>query len=226
MTRLAILREKVYIIEWQIGISGNNVIRTARSLLKNTKYINIEIVHEGRRLYVLPALFRCSNVSTLIWSSFRVVDLIIGPYICLVVARDNFLGWPEAKPMKNPTSDKTAKFIWEDLIRRYEVFREINVDGEEEFKRAGIQELNKLDIKWRIISVYNSKANGMIERGHLLIVKMFFALSEGGKLPWLKYLATVLLAIRTTIHISTGYTPFSILYGKEPVLPIETRYPT
>jgi hypothetical protein len=147
-------------------------------------------------------------------------------YDCLVVARDDFSGWPEAKPMKNPTSKKIAKFIWTDVICRHGLFGKLKVDGGSEFKGAVIKELNKLGIRRIMISAYNAKANGMVERGHQPIASALIALTMGGKKPWVDLLPWVLFADRTTVHGPTGFTPFYMVYGREAVLPVETRFPT
>ena len=42
----------------------------------------------------------------------------------------------------------------------------------------------------------------------------------------MKHLPTVLFADRTTVYQPTGKTPFFMVYGREAVLPVETRYPT
>lgn len=149
-----------------------------------------------------------------------------GMFDSLVVARDDFSGWVEAKPMKNPTSKKIAKFIYNDIICRHGVFGHIRLDGGPEFKGAVIKELNRLGIRRTTISAYNSKANGMIERGHQPIIVALIALTKRGKKSWLEHLPTVLFADRTTIHRPTGCTPFYMVYGREAVLPVETRFPT
>jgi hypothetical protein len=147
-------------------------------------------------------------------------------YDSLVVARDDFSGWVEARPLKNPTSKKIAKFIWEEIICRHGLFGQLKVDGGPEFKGAVIQELNKLGINRIVISAYNSKANGMAERGHQPIVQALIALTMGGKKPWVDLLPYVLFADRVTVHGPTGFTPFYMVYGREAVLPVETRFPT
>jgi hypothetical protein len=85
-------------------------------------------------------------------------------YDCLVVARDDFSGWVEAKPLKTPTSKKVAKSIHQEIICRHGVFGRMKVDGGVEFKGAVIQELRKLEIRRVMVSAYNAKANGMVER--------------------------------------------------------------
>ena len=144
----------------------------------------------------------------------------------LVVARDDFSGWVEARPLHNPTSKKVAKFIWEEIVYRHGLFRHLKVDGGAEFKGAVIQELNKLGINRIVISAYNSKGNGMIERGHQPIIQALIALTMGGKKPWVDLLPYVLFADRVTVHGPTGFTPFYMVYGREAVLPVETQFPT
>jgi reverse transcriptase-like protein/integrase-like protein len=196
-------------------IDCRKYVQECRACQHRDKTREEEALHPSR---VVP-IFGCVGIDVV-----KLPDC--GPYNCLVVARDDFSGWPEAKPMKNPTAKKIAQFLWSDVICRHGVFGEIKVDGGGEFKKEVVRELQKLGIKRRIISAYNSKGNGMIERGHQPIINALLVLTAGGKLPWLPFLATVLLADRTTVHAPTGYTPFFMMYGREAVLPVETRYPT
>ena len=38
---------------------------------------------------------------------------------------------------------------------------------------------------------------------------------------WNDHLQTVLFAYRTAIHESTGYTPFLVMFGRSPCLPVD-----
>ena len=49
---------------------------------------------------------------------------------------------------------------------------------------------------------------------------------DDAKGKWVKELPHVLWTYRTTPHRSIGETPFSITYGTETVIPLETRFPT
>ncbi|KAF8857856.1 hypothetical protein BDZ45DRAFT_592203 [Acephala macrosclerotiorum] len=81
----------------------------------------------------------------------------------LIVIRNDFFDWIEIKPIKNSTSKKIVKFIYNNIICRYGVFGHIKLDEELEFKETVIKELNRLEIRRIIIFAYNSKANKMIE---------------------------------------------------------------
>jgi hypothetical protein len=39
-------------------------------------------------------------------------------------------------------------------------------------------------------------------------------------------LSAILFANRTTVHGPTGHTPFYMVYGREPILPVESKVPT
>jgi RNase H-like domain found in reverse transcriptase/Integrase zinc binding domain len=142
----------------------------------------------------------------------------------LVVAREDLSGWPEARPLVEATSEAIADFIWEEIVCRHGVFGKLVVDGGPENKGAAKAFTTKYGIHRIQISAYNSKANGGIERGHRSIGEALARMSGGGR-RWIRNLSAVLLAERTSIHAPTGVTPFSLIYGREAVLPYETRFP-
>ena len=49
---------------------------------------------------------------------------------------------------------------------------------------------------------------------------------DDAKDKWVEELPHVLWTYRTTPHRSTGETPFSMTYGAEAVIPLETSFPT
>ena len=49
---------------------------------------------------------------------------------------------------------------------------------------------------------------------------------EDAKGKWVEELSHVLWTYRTTPRRSTGETPFSMTYGAEVVIPLETGFPT
>jgi hypothetical protein len=91
-----------------------------------------------------------------------------------------------------------------------------------EFKAEVLDLLNEWGVERIQISAYHAQANGMIERGHGPLKN---ALSKLGS-DWPTNLTAVLFADRTTVHRPTGYTPFYMIYGREPILPVESRFPT
>jgi hypothetical protein len=142
----------------------------------------------------------------------------------LVVAREDLSGWPEARALSHATAEEVADFIWEEIICRHGVFGRLVIDGGPENQGIAAAFVKKYGIERIQISAYNSKAAGMVERGHRSIAEALSRMG-GGRKRWRKNLAAVLLAERTSVHGPTGVTPFSLVYGREAVLPFETRYP-
>jgi hypothetical protein len=60
-------------------------------------------------------------------------------------------------------SRQIAKFLWEDVICRHGIFRQLTVDEDLENKDVMEQLAADYGIKRVMISAYNSKANGIIE---------------------------------------------------------------
>ena len=70
------------------------------------------------------------------------------------------------------------------------------------------------------------QGNGQAEAVNKAIVNELKKRLDDAKGKWVKELPHVLWTHRTTPHKSTGETPFSMTYGAEVVIPLETSFPT
>lgn len=148
-------------------------------------------------------------------------------YKYIVVAIDYFSKWSEAKPLENKNAISIALFLYE-LICRFGCFSiQINDQGRE-FVNSLSDKLHQLTgTKQRITSAYHPQANGLVERQNRTIKeKLLKILDDDHQDDWPKALNGVLFAHRTAIHNSTGLSPYRILYGRDPVLPIDVKFMT
>ena len=144
----------------------------------------------------------------------------------LVVAHDDFSGWPEARASSAATSMAVARFLYEDVICRHGCFQRLILDGGPENKDV-VDDLAQRYRIWRIVtSAYHPQANGMVERGHQPIVDGLAKMTDGGRYNWVRNLHAILWADRTTVKRTTGMSPYRINYGNDGVLPIELANPT
>jgi hypothetical protein len=88
-----------------------------------------------------------------------------------------------------------------------------------------MQFVTDYSIKRVVISPYNVKANGMIERGHKSIIDALAKMTKGGIDKWVRNLHTVLWVDKIIIRKSTGYTPFYLNISMEAILPIKLNIP-
>src|SRR5450755_4106685 len=131
----------------------------------------------------------------------------------LVLTRDDLSGWIKGRALGAANSRQVAKFLWEDVICRHKIFGQLTVDGSPENKDVIKQLAADYGIKRVVISAYNSKANGIIERGYPPIVNALAKITDSGEGNWVQNFHAVLWADRTIMRKSTGYTPFYLNVG-------------
>ena len=73
-------------------------------------------------------------------------------------------------------------------------------------------------------TIFYLQANGLVERQNRTIkTKLLKILGDQGE-RWVSCFEGVLFAHRTAKHASTGFSPFRLLYGREPKLPVDVKY--
>jgi hypothetical protein len=77
------------------------------------------------------------------------------------------------------------------------------------------------NIKRVVISLYNAKANGIIERDHKFIVDILAKMIKEGISKWIRNLHAVFWANKIIIRKSIGYISFCLNIGMEAILLIE-----
>ena len=158
--------------------------------------------------------------------SLDIVHIKAGKFAYLLVARDDLSGWVEARPLAKLSAEKVAQFLEEDWFARYGSLRLVTVDGGAEFRGRLMTLVQSCGAKFGRVTEYYPEGAGMIERGHQQIkdalVKMC---GEDGK-RWQVALPAVIFAYRISVKRSTGYSPYKLLYGQRPVLPVDIELNT
>ena len=153
--------------------------------------------------------------------SMDAVHLKAGGAKYLIVARDDFSGWVEAKILNNLTSEAVAAFLQEHWTMRYGLAQAYSTDGGSEFGGALAAMLRALPGQHRVSTPYYPEGQGMVERGHgplkAALVKMA---GESGK-NCRKFLPLVLFADQISTKRTTGYSPYELVFGQRAVLPLD-----
>ncbi|XP_052190043.1 uncharacterized protein LOC127799867 [Diospyros lotus] len=140
----------------------------------------------------------------------------------LLVATDYFTKWIEAEALATISARKVEAMVWKDIVCRFGIPRVINTDHGKQFDCDSFRNFCKgLDIQLRISSVAYPQANGQVEVSNRTILHGLKTRLEGAKGAWVDELPTVLWAYRTTSRVSTGETPFNLVYGTEALIPVE-----
>ena len=134
---------------------------------------------------------------------------------------DHLTGWPEAFP----TPDKTADTIVSTFINKYSPVhmcpQYILLDNGTEFKNSLMdQVLQQLGIDRIFSAPYHPQSNGKLEVFHKYLKPTLEKLCEKDPGNWDKYLNQVLASYRETLNLATEETPFFLVYGRDPNLPL------
>ncbi|GJZ99354.1 reverse transcriptase domain-containing protein [Tanacetum coccineum] len=145
----------------------------------------------------------------------------------LIVAMDYFTKWIEAKPVATITGSQVKKFVWENIVCRFGLPREIISDNGMQFRDNPFKDwCEKLCIQQHFASVKHPQTNGLVERANRSLGEGIKARLGKENKNWLEEISHVLWAHRTMIKSSNGDTPFSLTYGTEAVIPAEIGMPT
>ncbi|GJV30592.1 reverse transcriptase domain-containing protein [Tanacetum coccineum] len=159
---------------------------------------------------------------------------IVGPFPVaagglkfLIVAIDYFTKWIEAKAVATITGNQVKRFVWDNIVCRFGLPGEIVSDNGKQFCDNPFKDwCARLSITQRFASVKHPQTNGLVERANRSLGEGIKARLDRHKGRWVEELSHVLWAHRTTIKVSTGDTPFSLVYGTEAVIPAEIGMPT
>ena len=75
-------------------------------------------------------------------------------------------------------------------------------------------------------SPYHAQTNGQVERMNQTIIHMISKLEEDRKACWSEHLPELLLAYNATRSAVTGYSPYYLLFGRRPRIPVDYLFPT
>ena len=72
----------------------------------------------------------------------------------------------------------------------------------------------------------HAQTNGQVERMNQTIIRMIGKLEEEKKACWSEHLPELLMAYNATRSAVTGYSPYYLLFGRRPRIPVDYLFPT
>ena len=145
-----------------------------------------------------------------------------GNYEYILVIVDHFTKFAQAYPTKNKSTTTAARHLYNDFLLRFGIPAKLLSDQGKEFDSKVIHELCKLTgVKKIRTTPYHPQGNGITERMNRTILHMLRTLPETAKSKWPGMLNKLVHAYNCTRHSVTGYTPFRLMFGREPILPID-----
>ena len=143
-------------------------------------------------------------------------------YTYLFTVQDSFTKWAEAFPTKSCTTEVAALLLYREIFRRFGCPRVLVSDQGQAFEAKAFAEFCSLlgIIKNRTCATH-PQANGLVERFHRSLLSMLRACCIDNPASWDKVLPACLFAYNSSVHASSGFSPFFLQFGREPCLPLD-----
>jgi hypothetical protein len=139
----------------------------------------------------------------------------------IVHARCSLSSYPEWRMLRLENARTLGTFIFEDILCRWGAVEEIVTDNGPAFVQAAEFLSQRYKINHIRISPYNSRANGPVERRHFDVRESLVKAAGSEENRWTTVAPSVFWAERISIQKSTGYSPYYLAHGLEPLLPFD-----
>lgn len=144
-----------------------------------------------------------------------------GGWRYIIHGRCSLTGWPEWRGLRKETGRTVGSWFFEDVLCRWGAVEEVVTDNGPPIIAALDWLAKKYKIRHIRISAYNSQANGVIERPHRDVREALVRVCDGNLAKIQERAPYVFWAERTTIKRATGYSPYQMAHGTEPLFPFD-----
>ena len=141
----------------------------------------------------------------------------------VVLAADYLTKWTMTKAIPRATAEEVIKFFLEEILYRHGSPTRIITDNGKCFVAKIVKQLlRELRVKHNLTSIAWPRGNALAERTIRTITDMIAMFVVPSQENWDGCLPALTFAYNSSRQETTGKTPFFLLFGREPRLPIDT----
>ena len=169
----------------------------------------------------------CSGPGELLHVDFTSIEETVplkeDPVICnVLVLQDHFSKYVVAYVVKDQTARTAAETLRNGYFRLFGAPTYLVSDQGKTFTGHVIMHLCELyGVQKLRTSPYHAQTNGQVERMNQTIIRMIGKLEEDRKACCSVHLPELLLAYNPTHSTVTGYSPYYLLFGRRPRIPVD-----
>lgn len=141
----------------------------------------------------------------------------------IITATDGFSKWAFAQPVQNIRTETVIKFLESQIFSIYGFPKTVITDQGTQFTSNEWKEYFRAnEIQHNMTSPYHPQANGVDERVNGTLTKILKPYVDDQHEDWDLNLKWAVYIYNTTVHNSTGFSPFQVLHGLEPRSPLKS----
>ena len=145
----------------------------------------------------------------------------------VLVVVDHFTRYVQAYVTKNHTARMTARVLYNNYFSVFGFPQRLMSDQGTEFCGNVIAAMcSLLGIEKIRTTPYHPQTNGSAERVHQTLQHMIGKLDPEKRKKWPYHIGSILIAYNATRSMVTGFSPYFLMFGRRPRLPIDLLFPT
>ncbi|UYV80030.1 hypothetical protein LAZ67_18001469 [Cordylochernes scorpioides] len=142
----------------------------------------------------------------------------------IIVLTDYYTRYAETRAVSEATVREVSKFLVEDIFLRHGAPQYLISDRGSQFTSNLMKEVMKTcKIKHCFTTSYHPQTNGLTERLNRTLINMLSMYVNTDQKNWDEILPFITHAYNTTIQETTGYSPFFLMFGREPTSLLDDR---
>lgn len=140
----------------------------------------------------------------------------------VITATDAFSKWAFAAPSQNVRTQELISFVEQNILSIHGKPKRIITDRGTQFTSKEWQSfIEKLGVEHKLTSPYHPQSNGIDERLNGTLMRILRNYVDEYQERWDEHLKWSVYAYNTTMHESTGYSPYQILFGSDSRSPLK-----
>ena len=159
----------------------------------------------------------------------RVAMDILGPFPethdgnrYILVFSDYYTRWPEAFALPSTEAPRIAQVLLDGILARHGAPRALLSDRGPNFLASVVKAVcHIMNTRRQLTTAYHPQTDGLVERFNATLAEGLSMYVSANQKDWDKHIPMVLFAYRVSPNATTGESPFYLLYGREPRLPID-----
>lgn len=145
----------------------------------------------------------------------------------ILVATDYFTRWAEAYPIPDQEATTVAKKLTNEMFLRFSPPEQLHCDQGRQFESRLMAEVCKLlHIQKSRTTAYHPQSDGLAERWNRTLLGMLATCVGEHPENWEEYVNKACMAYNTSVHATTGFTPFYLMFGRQARIPVDLMYGT